>query len=99
MASADRTSIVLTRNQVLVWVLTQVAIEAAAESLRLGGYRPTDDAFLRVTRHVCESIRETAPAASRFGEFSDEELFEAASATGRNAVLAVLGPPAPESLN
>ena len=84
----------VTAAEALTLQLGEVAILAAAELLREGGYRPTPEQFERIAKETSREVLACVPlVATTMPELSDEQLLEAAVVTGRAAVREVLGPP------
>ncbi|HEY3549344.1 MAG TPA: hypothetical protein VGK17_25010, partial [Propionicimonas sp.] len=85
---------------VLAFYLAARAVEAAAEFLRLGGYRPSPGDLRRISDTVCRLVLGAVPVIVEDDrEISDDELLEAAQSTGRGVVTELLGPPARGALN
>lgn len=86
-------------GEALAVQLGQRATAAAAEALRTGCYpEPTPEAFRRIAAIVSAEALAAGHALCGHPEITDEALDEAADLTGRQAVVAVLGPPARTAL-
>jgi len=80
-------------------VLGALAAEAAAAYLRAARYRPTPDAFERISAAVARLVREVPLSDAKDQAVPDSRFEQFVNAVACAAVEEVLGPPAPGALH
>jgi hypothetical protein len=84
----------ITRGEALGAQLAQTATAAALETLRIGGYRPTQEQLADLARRVTREALAAGILIVECGaDFADEEFDSAAEVTAHAAVREILGPP------
>lgn len=91
-------AIAITKTDLFAFAIAETACHAAGEFMRAFYDRPSPEDFERIGATIAQAALASA-GPLLISDATDDELLEAAEETGRSAVRAVLGEPAPEALN